>query len=126
MKVTSRMVKFKKEKKRPSLFREIAILEKDADKVLENGFGAMVLDVRRIGTPQKGDVLNFNVFEGGICSYSVPYHELHDLGAVVLDVQAGVSGLEPGYVLITFALGDESLKVDDDINSSSNNKTENK
>ena len=103
-----------KKKEKPQVFKEVEIQEKEANRINQHGFGSIIFDTRNNTTPQKGDILNFRVVDGGF--YVAPWNPLHDVGAVVINSQVGLPGLEKGYALVTFVLGDESLKKDDDVN----------
>lgn len=116
IKTESNTVKFSKKVETPALYRNVVITEKEADKAMQHGFGCVVMNVRSEATPQKGDVLNFKVVEGGIYSFSTSWHKLNDLAGTVINVQTGMQGLELGYVIVTFVLGD-TIKVDIDVNS---------
>ena len=102
-----------KKKEEPQVFKEVEINEKEANRISQHGFGSIIFYTRNNTTPQKGDILNFRVLDG---LYVAPWSPLHDVGAVVINSQVGLPGLENGYALVTFVLGDESLRKDDDVN----------
>lgn len=109
-KTKSKKVKFTKEAELPALYRDVEVNEKEADRILQYGFGSLIMDIR-CSTPQKGDILNFKVVEDGICSLAAPWNKLNKLAGTVLNVQAGKLGIEKGYAVVTFVIGD-SINVD--------------
>ncbi len=112
-KTKTKKVKFTKEAELPALYQDVEVNEKEADRILQYGFGSLVMDIRR-STPQKGDILNFKVVEDGICALAVPWNNLNKLAGTVLNVQAGKLGIEKGYAVVTFVIGD-SINVDADV-----------
>ena len=121
-KAKTKKVKFSKETELPALYQDVEVNEKEADRILQHGFGSLIMDIR-CSTPQKGDILNFRVVEDGICSLAAPWNKLNDLAGTVLNVQAGKLGIEKGYAVVTFVIGD-TIKVDADVNADVNNTEE--
>ena len=112
-KTKSKKVKFTKEAELPALYQDVEVNEKEADRILQYGFGSLIMDIR-CSTPQKGDVLNFKVVEDGICALAVPWNNLNKLAGTVLNVQAGKLGIEKGYAVVTFVIGD-TINVDAEV-----------
>ena len=104
----TKKIKFTNEPKLPVLYRDIEVNEKEADRILQHGFGSIVFDISH-STPQKGDLLNFKVMESDL--FTASWSKLNDLAGTVVNVQAGMKGIRKSYAVVTFVVGD-SIKYD--------------